>query len=206
MKRKIIKNIVFAFCEWETEKIYLQCFWKLSKVKVYPHKIWEINISNTKRQIGIIQNCLKNKYWINNSSIKSGKIKVFYLVDIDTIKEKKEIDIIKNLFKQEWIEILFSNQNFELFILEHYQCYTKEKINYIDEIKKYVPEYKKWKSLTTKRIFETIIENNIDTVRKNFKDLKKFHEKNKRTHIYDMNPYSEVIDLIEYILRFSENN
>ena len=206
MKRKIIKNIVFAFCEWETEEIYLQCFWKISKVKIYTHKIWEINITNTKRQIGIIQNCLKNKYGINNTSIKSGKIKVFYLADIDTIKEIKDIDTIKKQCKQEWIEILFSNQNFELFILEHYQYYTKEKTNYIDEIKKYVPEYKKWRSLTTKRIFEWIIENNLDILKQNIKKLKDFHESNGRSHVYDMNPYSEIINLIEYVLRFSENS
>lgn len=207
MSRKIsFKNTIFAFCEGETEEQYLQCFWKFSKVKIYTHKIWEINLTNIKRQISIIQNCLKNRYGVNNWDIKKYKMKIVYIVDVDTIKEKKDVDLIKHEFNQKWIEIIFSNKNIELFILEHYKYYNKESENYIQEIKKFEPKYEKWKSLITKEIFETIIENNIDLMRKNLKELKKFHERNKRTHIYDMNPYTEIIDLIEYILRISNNN
>lgn len=199
MKRKSIKNIIFAFCEWETEEIYLQCLWKISKIKIITHKIWEINISNVKRQISIIKNYLKNSYWINTTFIKMGKIKLFYLVDIDTIKNRSEVHTIKKQCKQEQIDVIFSNQNFELFILEHYQYYTKEKANYIDEIKKHIPEYKKWKSLTTRKIFDEIIQNRLETLSDNMRKLKDFHKKNWKTEIYDMNPYSEVINLLEDI-------
>ena len=41
-------------------------------------------------------------------------------------------------------------------------------------------------------------------MKENIKKLKKFHETNWRYHIYDMNPYSEIIELIEYIEWISE--
>lgn len=207
MKKRIgFKNTIFAFCEWDTEVMYLQCLSTSLRVWTHPHKIWEVNINNIVRQIEKIWNHLKINYKINKTDIKQYPIKIFYLVDIDTIKTKKEVDFIKERFKQEWIEILFSNKNIELFILEHYTYYNKESKSYISEIKKHTPDYKKWESTTTKWIFEGIIENNLDILKQNIKKLKDFHESSGRFHIYDMNPYSEVINLIEYVLRFSENN
>lgn len=207
MKKRIgFKNTIFAFCEWDTEVMYLQCLSTSLRVWTHPHKIWEVNINNIIRQIEKIWNHLKINYKINKTDIKQYPIKIFYLVDIDTIKTKKEVDLIKKKFKQEWIEILFSNKNIELFILEHYTYYNKESKSYISEIKKYTSDYKKWESTTTKWIFKWIIENNLDILKQNIKKLKDFHESNGKSHIYDMNPYSEVINLIEYVLRFSENN
>lgn len=205
MKRKIIKNVVFAFCEWETEQTYLQCLWNFSRIKIYTPKIGEINIGNLDRQIDIIWDYLE-PYWINKINISEYQIKVYYLADIDTIKTKKEVDLIKERLEKEWIKILFSNKNMELFILEHYDYCDKESINYIREIKKKVPKYEKWKSLDTKKIFRDIVENNLDTMRRNMKKLKKFHESNWNTHIYDMNPYSEIVDLVEYIKRISKES
>ncbi len=203
MKRKVIRNVIFAFCEWETEQTYLQCLWAFSKVKIYTPKIGEINVSNFERQIDVIWDYLE-LYWINKININKYQIKVYYLVDIDTIKTKKEVNLIKEKFEQEWIKILFSNKNIELFILEHYDYYNKESLDYIKEIKKKEQKYKKWKSLETKKIFENIIENNLDKMKENIKKLKAFHESNWRYNIYDMNPYSEIIELIEYIEWISE--
>ena len=173
MKRKVIRNVIFAFCEWETEQTYLQCLWAFSKVKIYTPKIGEINVSNFERQIDVIWDYLE-LYWINKININEYQIKVYYLVDIDTIKTKKEVNLIKEKFEQEWIKILFSNKNIELFILEHYDYYNKESLDYIKEIKKKEPKYKKWKSLETKKIFENIIENNLDKMKENHYCPRKF--------------------------------
>lgn len=200
MSRKInLKNAIFIFCEGETEEQYFECLKSKSRIPIHILTIWEANISNTKRQINKIWNHLKIKYLINKRDVKKYGIRVCYTVDTDTIANIQDIMNIKQNFKKGGIDIFFSNRNWELFILEHYEYYNKESQNYINEIKKFELEYEKGKSLNTKRIFESIIENNIEIMKRNLKKLKKFHESNGRTNIYDMNPYSEIIDLVEYI-------
>jgi hypothetical protein len=105
---------------------------------------------------------------------------------------------IQKAFEDEWIEILFSNKDIELFVLEHYIYYNKQNSDYIKEIKKFESNYVKWKKDITKRIFEDIIENNLENLLDNMKKLQQFHHGGWKTHIYDMNPYSEVVNLVKY--------
>lgn len=205
MKRELensfSKNAVFVFCEWETEKQYFECFWSIQRITVHTHVVWEVNVNNIKSQITNIWNHLKSKYKFNKRELKKYWLKIYYLVDCDTIQNKKDIELIKEMFEKESIFVLFSNKDFELFILEHFVYYNKEDWNYIDEIKKYEPEYTKWMNLKTKRIFLKIINERLDDLITNIEKLKKYHEKLNHNNIKEKNPFSEVIDVINYCLR-----
>nr|MBR6100155.1 hypothetical protein [bacterium] len=56
-------------------------------------------------------------------------------------------------------------------------------------------------NLKTKRIFLKIINERLDDLITNIEKLKKYHEKLNHNNIKEKNPFSEVIDVINYCLR-----
>jgi hypothetical protein len=59
------------------------------------------------------------------------------------VYSQQEIDEQRRLLETDNIHLLYSNKNFELWILLHLEQYTKEGDNYIREIKKHKPNYEK---------------------------------------------------------------
>lgn len=214
-KRRIKRNqneIFYIIWEWKTECAYFSALARLCRFKnitIYT-KNFEWNIWSKDPDEKVINTRVRNiELWLREKDVRidkgNKKQHICYLLDTD-VYSKNWVDHIVRIMKDKWIKVYFSNKCFELFLLEHIAYYCKERDNsreYVEDIKMTYSKYDKWDGIETTRICEELIKNGLNKIQENFKKLKKVHESNKKIHIYDMNPYSEVIDLIEEIKKYS---
>lgn len=212
MKKSKVKrsqnHIFYIIWEWQTESAYFSTLARLCRlphVTIYTKNFnWNIGDRDPNKKI-IEDRIEKVKKRLKEKDVKINKKDkkqhICYLLDTD-VYDKNWISHIVKIMEENGINVYFSNRCFEIFLLEHIWYYCKEKTDskeYIKDIKKFYPAYSKWEWIETVNICEQLIANNLNIMRQNFKKLKKFHNSNWRIYIYDMNPYSEVIDLIEDI-------
>lgn len=212
--RRSQNHIFYIIWEWKTECAYFSVLARLrifQNVTIYTRDFeWTIWRGNPDKKI--INTRIKNiELWLKQKDVeidkKDKRQHVCYLLDTD-VYDKNWIDHIIKIMREKWINVYFSNKCFELFLLEHIDYYCKEKnssAEYIKDLKKTYPKYDKWDWIRTTNICEDLIKNKLSTVKQNFEKLKKIHESNKKTHISEMNPYSEVIDLLQNIGWISGN-
>ena len=192
--KKKLKRTFFIFCEGETESAY---FSVLKQKKDYNVVIktkvkWQIPTKavDIKRfQKKIIRETKYTERLIENTNSH-----IYILVDSD-IYSNQQIKEIKRLLDNGHTNVLFSNQDIELWLLLHFSLYKMSDWNYIKEIKKYEANYKKW--YLSLDFFESIIDTRLDNAVSNAKRLLQFHTTNGRIDIFDQNPYSEVYKIIE---------
>ena len=198
--KKVNEKQVFLFFEWDTEKCYfsqIKNIFNLRNLKV-KDILWQVSGKNLwwikSKQKKIYENIEFNK-----NDLKSTKSKIFYLLDIDWNNKhsysQNEIDFIKTNLEDSYIKVFFSNKDFELWILLHFEEYKKEDWKYIDEITKIIKkEYKKWNCNID--FFRKIIKENLKIARENWKKLEKY-QKSKSLNLKDKNPYTEVYKIFD---------
>ena len=99
------------------------------------------------------------------------------------------------------IRISFSNPNFELWYLLHFELYvTKiERSEVIQRLKKYIPKYKK-----NMDVYDLLINERPEAII-NAKKLIKIHERNEIKQIsVESNPSTQIYNLVEEILKLTE--
>ena len=184
---------IWILCEWETEECYFsviknkKILWKNISI----HKIWQIS--------WISKNKLKNirkKVNYSDKDLKNTNSKVFILLDIDWNKKESysqdNIDFIKNNLENENIKVLFSNKDFEIWILLHLQDCIKENVDYIKiirEHKNWEKKYKKWNNNCNIRFFQKIIDNYLNDAVERAKILEQRYIKRK---LKQKIPYTEI--------------
>lgn len=195
-KKLKLKRTLFIFCEWETEKCYFEALkdFKRSNVniKIEPFKFWQIWTTKDKvlKNIYSIYGKINYEFDFTVPQFKKTNSKVYLLLDADSYS-KENITTIKNIFdKDDYIEVLFSNQDFELFILLHLEYFSWTTNNYIDRINTYYPDYEKWCSIKKREIHKNIIEKGLSNLKINIWKLDNIHWEG--SHIKDKNPFSEV--------------
>lgn len=195
-KKLKLKRTLFIFCEWETEKCYFEALkdFKRSNVnlKIEPFKFWQIWTTKDKvlKHIASIYEKINYEFGFTVTQFKKTNSKIYLLLDADTYT-KENISTIKDIFdKDDYIEVLFSNQDFELFILLHLEYFSWTTNNYIDRINTYYPDYEKWCSIKKREIHKNIIEKWLLNLKTNIWKLDNIHWES--SHIKDKNPFSEV--------------
>lgn len=201
----------FIFWEWETEKCYFSALseflwnenwfnYKIESIKY--EQVWTTNdkLKLTRKTIlNIIHqkfNCIKERELLDLNS------KIFVILDTDWNNwyTKEQINTIKNFFKNDkLIKILFSNRDFELYLLLHLledYCWTD--LDYTSMIKKYHKDFKKWISIDLKNIHREIIKNWFYKILpKNIENLEKHHLAIWNNHIKNKIPFSEVYEIFK---------
>lgn len=209
LKLWIKKNkTYFIFWEWQTEKCYFSALseyvWndKFIKYKIEPilySQIWTTK-SKLEETRKTIFNTIYQKYdWTTEKDLFGIDSKIFIILDTDgnSWYTKNQINTIKNFFKKDkLINVLFSNRDFELYILLHLEYYDGLSLDYIWLIKSKYPDYRKGCDIKLKKIFREIIRNWFDSILPlNIKKLEKHHLNISNNHIKDMIPFSEVYNI-----------
>ncbi len=190
----------YVFVEWETEQCYFSVVSSLFRISIECEKVHLLK--KTKQGIINKAKALIEKTGNNYSDIKKYQIWIYYILDSD-LYAKSEIDCIRsNMFKY-GIRVLFSNKDIETFIHAHIKYSTSNSCDYKKEIQKKYPKYDKGNSIYLQQIHEQIIWGSswtwIIMLKKNMENLKK-HHKNSIHDISIMNPYSEVVELVNELL------
>ncbi len=200
------KRKIYIFSEWETEICY---FNQIKWSKIGSNIIWEVFSKPSKQLSSINKKKLIEKrkslytkikdiddFW--KRDLKKIDYRIYYLLDSD-VYSNEEINFIKASFEEENIKTFFSNKDFELWILLHFNDYQKEDWKYIEKIEEMTKKkYKKWNCNID--FFKELIENNLKKAIKRWKDLEKYQIKSQWRHeIKFMNPYTEVYKIFKEI-------
>lgn len=198
----------FIFWEWETEKCYFSALsehlwndnWFNYKIEAIKYEqVWTTNEKLQFTKKTILNTIYQNYYWYTEKELLWLESKIFIILDTDWPNwyTKNQINTIKNFFKDDkLIKVLFTNRDFELYILLHLENYSWTNSDYISLIKKHHKGFKKWISIDLKSIHREIIKNWFETILpKNIKTLENNHSKIWNNHIKDMLPFSEVYDI-----------
>ena len=166
--------------------------------------LWQISwidfdkIANKKESIF---NKIKDKINFTERDIKSTKSIICYLLDVDWNNRdsyiQDNINFIKNNFENENIKVFFSNKDFELWILLHFEEYKKEDWKYIERIEKETgKKYDKWSCNCNIDFFKKIIEKRLERAIENWKNLEDY-QKERNLNLKDKNPYTEVYKIFK---------
>jgi hypothetical protein len=198
----------FIFWEWETEKCYFsalsELFWNENwfSYKIVSIKYEQIWTSKEKLKFTrntILNTIYQNYNWVTENELIKLESKIFILLDTDWNNwyTKEQIDNIKNFFKGDNLfEVLFSNKDFELYLLLHLEYYDWTNFDYISMIKKHYKEFEKGISIKLKKIHKEIIEKWFKkTLPINITKLKNNHSKLSNIHIKDKLPFTEVYEI-----------
>lgn len=185
-KKRPLRSKYWILCEGETEECYFSIVkeLKLLWVQIQIKKIGQLPWNNKKR---IMWEMKKVEY--SNQYLKETGSKVFFILDADTYSQQ-EINEQRRLLETNNVHLLYSNKNFELWILLHLEEYSKEDNNYIREIKKHKPDYEKWKSLRSYKLLKDLIEHNLQDAITNAKNLEERHK--EINNLSEKNPYTLV--------------
>lgn len=200
----------FIFWEWETEKCYFSALseflwnenWFNYKIEAIKYEqVWTTKSKLNETRKTIINKINQNYYWYTEKELLKLNSKIFIILDTDWSNwyTKSQINIIKNYFKEDkLIKVLFSNRDFELYILLHLEYYTWTGLDYISMINKNYKGFEKGYNIKAKNIHREIIKNWFDTLLPdNIKKLEKQHLEIWNKHIKDMLPFSEVYEIFK---------
>ena len=120
-----------------------------------------------------------------------------------------DTDITKQSFIEKAIEygenhnvkVILSNPCFEVWFLQHFRYSSKALMSSkeaVDELRRYLPEYRKNKDISDK------IWPNTTIAIRNCNKLNDYHKKNGKTKCLELNPSSEVSKFFEIILQGKE--
>lgn len=171
----------------ETEKNYFMSFnpiLKKARIQCY--------VSNTTDPVGLVNDLIKLKK--NELLEPDDTICCVFDADTEPYKEK-QIQEAAKLANTNKIELIISNPSFEIWFLLHFIYTTKyyDNKSLIDDLKAYVPNYKKSGS-----IFNDI---KVDTEKAiiNAKRLDERHNQQNKTKYLDRNPSTDVWKLVSWI-------
>lgn len=126
----------------------------------------------------------------------TSKDSVFCVMDVDDINTTT----IKEAFrlKPGYIKLIFSNPNFELWLLLHFKLYTHQfsKEETVEKLREFIPEYRKPEVAP----FYTTLKGKEMTALENAKKLKNYHEAAKKDLLTrETNPYTDIDEVVETI-------
>jgi hypothetical protein len=160
-------------------------------------------IKVSKRKIINRAKILLKKIDLSSSEIKKNRIGVYYILDVDRYS-RQDVDCVQSNMIQCGIKVVFSNKDIETFIYAHIDYPDSSACDYKTRIQAEKYKYDKGNNLLLQQVHENIIWWNsgswIINLKSNMGKLKKYHEKNGHNHIHEMNPYSEVVKLIDELL------
>ncbi|MFK7780339.1 MAG: RloB family protein [Candidatus Gracilibacteria bacterium] len=201
----------FIFGEGETEKCYFSalseflgndygCNYKIEAIEYKQVGTTKEKLKSTKK--AILKTIYQKYYGYTEKELLGLESKIFIILDTDGSNgyTKNQINTIKNFFKNDkLIKVLFSNRDFELYILLHLEYYSGTSLDYIQMIKKYHKDFKKGiTGIKIKNIHREIIKNGFDMILpKNIKNLENHHFKIGNNHIKEMLPFSEVYEIFK---------
>ena len=198
---------IYIISEGKTEICYfnqLKNYKSSHSLKIARKDEWQLSWTHQEKlrisQDRVYEIILNVKWNFNKRDIKTTCSKIFYLLDIDWANKdsysKEEIDFIRKHFEDNNITVVFTNKDIELWILLHFCEYKKEDWKYIEKILEeswYIYE-KGWKQNNVD-FFQKIIWENLDRAIENAKKLEKYQD--KKEHIKDKNPYTEVYKIFD---------
>lgn len=193
-----LKPKYWILCEWKTECSY---FWNVKNlsilwVKLDIKEIWQLSGVNKWKLKEIMK-----KVDYTNADLKNTKSKVFVVLDIDGYDREsysqENISFIKNTLENDNVMVLFSNKDFELWILLHFELFNKASGGYLKEIRKYNKSYKKWGDKVNWVFFQDIIKRLLDNAIKNAKSLGMSY--NGSDDLKDRIPYTEIYKIFENV-------
>lgn len=210
-KLKISKiKTYFIFWEGETEKCYFSAFrdflWTdngiIFEIASRPYKqIWTTNSKLVEARKSILNKIYDSYNWFTEKELINLGSKVFILLDTDWINwyTKEQIITINKFFKEDkLIKVLFSNRDFELFILLHLKYYSWTSSDYIPLIHEFEKDFWKGYNIKLKQIHRRIIEKwFLEELPENILKLKKLHKDIWNSHIKDMIPFTEVYEILK---------
>lgn len=126
----------------------------------------------------------------------TSKDRVFCVMDVDDI-DNTSINEAFNL-KPRYIQLIFSNPNFELWFLLHFKLYTHQfsKEETLQKLKEFIPDYRK-PDVTP---FYSILKGRELTALENVKKLKNYHDVAKvDLQTREANPYTSMDEVVETI-------
>lgn len=207
IKKWLNKNkAFFLFCEWESEVCYFSQL-KIEKWYNIPIIKQEWQIPKTKSKLNALRKRLYLISWYTKNDLKETNSKIFFIADIDHSKnnndyKQSDIKFIEQHLQDENIIVIWSNTDFELWILLHFTLYKKENNNYINKINKLSwTKYKKWDWLLCIKFYREIIEKYLDIACKNAKELKKLNIYQWKIDLKDKLPYTEIYKIIEAFIK-----
>jgi hypothetical protein len=196
-----LKKTLFIFCEWETEKCYFEALKELKRanlnIKIESFNLWQIWTTKNKLEANrdTIYSKIDHDFNYTKTQLKGTNSNIYILLDADAYS-KANINTINSFFSWDnYISVLFSNSNIELFILLHLENYTWTSTNCTRLIQKHYPDYEKWCCSNRRKIHKDIIENWQDILKTSILNLNKIHL--GKTHIKDKLPYSEVFKIYD---------
>lgn len=200
-KRLKFKKTIFIFCEWQTEECYFQALKELKReninIKIEPFSYGQLWTTKSKLEENkkFIYSKIQKEFDYTEAQLKGTNSKIYITLDADAYT-KTEITSIKSFFSTDkYIAPLFSNHDFELFILLHLENYTWTVSNCINLIKKYYPYFEKWCCIKKREIHKSIIHAWQETLQNSIRILDELH--NRKTHIKDKIPYTEIYKIYE---------
>jgi len=188
--RKLEKHL-FIICEGKKDKSEYAYFDKLiANCKFEGEKV-QVEVIDTKKNTGkeLVKEAIKNKKFPEDIA--------WVVYDKDGYTKHNETF---ELARAKNIKIGFSSISFEYWILIHFEYTTKsyeksdEIISYIK--RKYFPEYSKSSSQVYNKT-----KDKLSIAKSNANKIRKYQEKNNfsHIHIYDLNPYTNLDELVEEI-------
>jgi hypothetical protein len=166
-------------------------------IKIESLKFWQVWTTRKKvlNDLKAVYWKIDYEFWFSTSQLKNTNSKIYLLLDADTYT-KENINLIKSIFdKDDYIEVLFSNQDFELFVLLHLEYFNSTTNLYIDKIKSHYNDYDKGCSTKKREIHKKIIQEGVWNLKENILKLERLHW--VKAHIKDKNPFSEVYKIYE---------
>jgi hypothetical protein len=130
----------------------------------------------------------------------TSKDKIFCVIDVDDIEDVSIKEAIR--IKSEYITLVLSNPNFELWLLLHFKLYTHQfsKEETLTKLKKFIPDYVK---PNIAPFFSTLKSKELIAL-DNAKRLKTYHNKAKNDlHTRAANPCTTVDEVVETINLYS---
>ena len=200
---RLVRKRLFIVCEGEkTERYYFEEFIKTCGFRGMQVQVKVVKSKRT-TPCELIRNAIK-KCRTDGTSRKGLKDQIWVVYDKDGYT--KHCDAW-NLAQNEGIEVAFSSISFEFWVLLHFENTTKPYKKSEDIIKhlnkkKYL-NYDK----TDSNLYATI-KNRTEEACKRAKRLRQTSERNNPTKMmpYELNPYTNVDELLDAILKLRDGN
>jgi hypothetical protein len=140
---------------------------------------------------------IEKKYQIGDVTSKD---RIFCVIDVDDVEDICIKDAMR--LKSDYIKLVLSNPNFELWLLLHFKLYTHQfsKEETLTKLKKFVPDYVK----PNVAPFFSTLKDKEPFALSNAKKLKTYHKKAKNDiHTRAANPCTTVDEIVETINSYS---
>ncbi|TYW05592.1 RloB domain-containing protein [Listeria monocytogenes] len=189
-RSKSLNNSYFVVCEGETEKNYL----KHLRQKYSRRNVEVKTVTGSGQAYELVEYTIKT---INNrgKAFKKSIKKTYVVFDKDEIEATKIQKAFKLASKND-INICFSNINFDLWLLLHFQELQKERVIEVKKLNDNLAEVLNIANWCEHKASPKICEKLTDKIQQAFNNWEKIKENNKEN-----NPYTDVPKMLQEIFQ-----